>query len=94
MASAFAPFPARTMPFAALAKPVEYGTGLIVSARGDIVTDRNVTDGCKVIVAAGLGNAERVAEDKSARPGAAARLRPAQAAGAAAAAREREAPRR
>ena len=65
MASAFAPFPARAMPFATLAKPVEYGTGLIVSARGDIVTDRSVTDGCKVIVAAGLGNAERVAEDKA-----------------------------
>lgn len=64
MTSAFAPFPARAMPFAALEKPVEYGTGLIVSARGDIVTDRRVTDGCKVIVAAGLGNAERVAEDK------------------------------
>jgi hypothetical protein len=65
MASAFAPFPARNMPFAVLAKPVEYGTGLIVSARGDIVTDRQVTDGCKVIVAAGLGNAELIAEDKA-----------------------------
>jgi hypothetical protein len=65
MAAAFAPFPARNMPFAVLAKPVEYGTGLIVSTRGDIVTDRQVTDGCKVIVAGGLGNAERVAEDKT-----------------------------
>ncbi len=65
MASAFAPFPAGNMPFAVLAKPVEYGTGLIVSARGEIVTDRQVTDGCKVIVAAGLGNADRVAEDKA-----------------------------
>ena len=65
MAAAFAPFPARNMPFAVLDMPVEYGTGLIVSARGDIVTDRQVTDGCKVIVAAGLGNAERVAEDKA-----------------------------
>ena len=64
MAAAFAPFPARPMPFAVLARPVEYGTGLIVSARGDIVTDRGVTDGCKVIVANGLGNAELVAEDK------------------------------
>ena len=65
MAAAFAPFPARAMPFAVLARPVEYGTGLIVGARGDIVTDRQVTDGCKVIVAAGLGSAERVAEDKA-----------------------------
>ena len=65
MAAAFAPFPARAMPFAVLARPVEYGTGLIVSARGDIVTDSQVADGCKVIVAAGLGSAERVAEDKT-----------------------------
>ncbi len=65
MSAAFAPFPARNMPFAVLAKPVEYGTGLIVSPRGDIVTDRNVVDGCKVIIASGLGNAELVAEDKT-----------------------------
>ncbi len=65
MAAAFAPFPARAMPFAALARPVEYGTGLIVSPRGDIVTDSQVADGCKVIVADGLGNADRVAEDKT-----------------------------
>ncbi len=65
MAAAFAPFPARAMPLAALARPVEYGTGLIVSARGDILTDPQVTDGCKVIVAAGLGDAERVAENKA-----------------------------
>ncbi len=65
MAAAFAPFPARTMPFAAPAKPVEYGTGLIVSTRGDIIADRDVIDGCKVIVANGLGSAELVAEDRT-----------------------------
>jgi hypothetical protein len=65
MAAAFAPFPARAMPFAALARPVEYGTGLIVGARGDIVTDPQVTDNCKVIVVAGLGSAERIADDKA-----------------------------
>jgi hypothetical protein len=63
MASSFAPFPERSAPFASPAKSVEYGTGLIVSALGDIVTDRNLTHGCQVIVAKGLGNAERVAED-------------------------------
>ncbi len=65
MTAAFAPFPARNVPFAVLARPVEYGTGLIVSARGDIITDRQVTEGCRVIVAAGLGNADRIAEDKA-----------------------------
>jgi Trypsin-like peptidase domain len=65
MASAFAPFPERPAPFATLAKKVEYGTGLIVSAEGHIVTAHKVAEGCQVIVADGLGNAERVAEDEA-----------------------------
>ncbi len=64
MASAFSPFPERSAPFAALAKSVEYGNGLIVSSRGHIITDRKLTEGCQVIVAAGLGDADRVADDK------------------------------
>ncbi|WP_162827053.1 serine protease [Pseudolabrys taiwanensis] len=64
MASAFSPFPERSAPFAALAKSVEYGNGVVVSERGHIVTDRRLTEGCQVIVAAGLGDAERVADDK------------------------------
>lgn len=65
MASAFAPFPERNAPFAVLAKPVEYGTGLVVSRRGDIVTTRKVADGCRVIVVPGIGPAERVAVDRA-----------------------------
>jgi hypothetical protein len=64
MASSFSPFPERTAPFAALSRSVEYGNGLVVSARGHIVTDRKLTEGCQVIVAAGLGDADRVADDK------------------------------
>jgi hypothetical protein len=64
MASGFSPFPQRSAPFAALSKSVEYGNGLIVSAQGHIVTDARLTHGCQVIVASGLGDAERVAEDK------------------------------
>jgi len=64
MASAFAPFPERSAPYAALAKSVEYGTGLVVSPQGHIVTDRKITEGCQVIVAAGLGDADRVAADR------------------------------
>jgi hypothetical protein len=64
MASAFSPFPERPAPFAALAKKVEYGTGLIVSAEGHIVTARKVAQGCQVIVADGIGNAEPIAEDE------------------------------
>ena len=64
MLSAFSPFPERGSPFAAMANSVEYGNGLIVSARGHIVTDRKLAAGCQVIVAAGLGDADRIAEDK------------------------------
>jgi len=63
MASAFAPFPEHSVPYAELAKPVEYGTGLVVSSFGHIITDRKLTQGCQVIVAKGIGDAERVADD-------------------------------
>jgi hypothetical protein len=64
MSAAFSPFPERSAPFAALAKSVEYGNGLVVSAQGHIVTDRKLTEGCQVIVASGLGDAVRIADDK------------------------------
>ncbi len=64
MATAFSPFPERSAPYAALAKSVEYGTGLIVSPQGHILTDLKLTEGCQVIVAAGLGDADRLADDK------------------------------
>jgi hypothetical protein len=35
-----------------------------VSAQGHIVTDLTLTEGCQVIVAAGLGDADRIAADK------------------------------
>jgi Trypsin-like peptidase domain len=65
MVSAFSPFPERNSPFAAMAKSVEYGNGLVVSTRGHIITDGSLATGCQVIVAAGLGDADRVAEDKA-----------------------------
>ena len=61
MSSAFNPFPADGPP---PRKMVEYGTGVIVSADGTIVTDRDVVDGCQSIIVAGYGNADKVAEDK------------------------------
>ena len=45
-------------------KTVEYGTGIIVSDDGAIVTDRQLIDSCVAIAIAGHGNADRVAEDK------------------------------
>ena len=66
MASTFSPFPVSGMQLASVtAKKVEYATALVVSAGGHLLTDRKVTEGCQVIVAAGLGNAERVAEDQA-----------------------------
>jgi peptidoglycan hydrolase-like protein with peptidoglycan-binding domain len=65
MSSAFTPFPNGAQ--AAGPPPrrnVEYGTGVVVSDDGAIVTDRQVVDGCLSIVVAGYGNADRTAEDK------------------------------
>ncbi len=64
MASAFNPFQDQAAPYATLSRSVEYGTGLVVTPQGHIVTDRKLADGCQVIVASGIGNAERVGEDK------------------------------
>jgi hypothetical protein len=64
MSAAFSPFPDRSAPFATLTKSVEYGNGLVVSTDGHIVTDRKLTEGCQVLVASGIGDAVRLAEDK------------------------------
>jgi peptidoglycan hydrolase-like protein with peptidoglycan-binding domain len=65
MSSAFTPFPAGAQ---ALGPPprktVEYGTGIVVSEDGAVVTDRQIVDGCMSIVIGGHGNADRAAEDK------------------------------
>ncbi len=45
-------------------KTVEYGTGVVVSDDGAIVTDRQVTDECLAVTIGGYGNADRIAEDK------------------------------
>jgi len=69
MSSAFTPFPtaeiaAEIQRTAPPRRKVDYGTGVIVSAAGDIVTDRQVIDDCAFIVIPGLGNADRIADDK------------------------------
>jgi peptidoglycan hydrolase-like protein with peptidoglycan-binding domain len=65
MSSAFNPFPNGAQAGGPPPrKSVEYGTGVVVSEDGAIVTDRQVVDGCLSIVVAGFGNADRTAEDK------------------------------
>ena len=69
MSSVFTPFPVVAAVAQAPPPPkrkVEYGTGIVVSASGHIIADRQVTDGCNVIVVGGYGDADRQAEDKSA----------------------------
>lgn len=63
MSSAFAPFGSDIA--AAAGRKVEYATGIIVSPAGHVVTERQATDGCHVIVVSGYGNAERVAADNN-----------------------------
>ena len=66
MSSAFNPFPSGLqIAGPAPRKTVEYGTGIVVSEDGAIVTDRQITDGCLSITIAGYGNADRIAEDKN-----------------------------
>ncbi len=64
MSGTFNPFPSGAQAGPGPRKTVEYGTGVVVSDDGAVVTDRQVTDGCLAIVVAGYGNADRAAEDK------------------------------
>jgi S1-C subfamily serine protease len=69
MSSAFTPFPGVTGAVAQIGpqprRKVEYGTGIVVSSAGHVLTDRQVTDGCNVIVVSGYGDADRLAEDQA-----------------------------
>jgi peptidoglycan hydrolase-like protein with peptidoglycan-binding domain len=64
MSSAFVPFASGPGAADGLRRKVEYGTGIIVSASGHIVTANHAVEDCRVIAIPGFGNAERVAEDK------------------------------
>ncbi|OKO73585.1 serine protease [Bradyrhizobium sp. AS23.2] len=64
MSSAFNAFPSGPQAGPPPRKTVEYGTGVVVSDDGAIVTDGLVTDSCLAITIAGYGSADRLAEDK------------------------------
>jgi peptidoglycan hydrolase-like protein with peptidoglycan-binding domain len=68
MASAFTAFPnvsGLAQIGSAPKRKVEYGTGIVVSDGGHILTDRALTDGCNVLVVSGYGDADRQAEDRT-----------------------------
>jgi peptidoglycan hydrolase-like protein with peptidoglycan-binding domain len=62
MSSAFNPFPVNAGP--PPRKTVEYGTGVVVTEDGAILTDRQITDGCLAITIPPFGNADLITEDK------------------------------
>jgi peptidoglycan hydrolase-like protein with peptidoglycan-binding domain len=68
MSSAFAPFPGTGLAMLGPPRPrlVDYGTGIVVTRRGHILADRQLTEGCNVIEIAGHGDADRAAEDPAA----------------------------
>ena len=65
MSSAYNPFPGNAVVQAGPPprKKVEYSTGIVVSADGAIVADRQATEGCMTIAVPGFGNATRIADD-------------------------------
>ncbi len=67
MSSAYNPFPGNGVAQAGPPprKKVEYATGIVASADGAIITDRQATEGCMTIAVPGYGNATRVADDET-----------------------------
>jgi peptidoglycan hydrolase-like protein with peptidoglycan-binding domain len=67
MSSAYNPFPGNGVAQAGPPprKKVEYSTGIIASADGAIIADRQATDGCMTIAVPGYGNATRIADDET-----------------------------
>jgi peptidoglycan hydrolase-like protein with peptidoglycan-binding domain len=64
MSSAYAPFPSGRATSPPPRRLVEYASGVAV-APGTIVTSRDALDGCYVVTVAGVGGADRIAEDKT-----------------------------
>jgi len=67
MSAAFVPFAGYAMAGAVAAprRDVEYGSGVVVSTAGHVLTDRNIADDCRTIALPGHGHAERIADDAS-----------------------------
>jgi peptidoglycan hydrolase-like protein with peptidoglycan-binding domain len=64
MSSAFAPFGTDGQaPVPPPRRKVEYATGIVVSSAGHVITDRQATEECQVLIVAGLGNADRIAAE-------------------------------
>jgi peptidoglycan hydrolase-like protein with peptidoglycan-binding domain len=64
MSSAFQAFPGGAAAAPPPRRKVEYASGVVVGP-GSILTSRDALDGCYVVTIAGVGGADRVAEDKT-----------------------------
>jgi hypothetical protein len=53
------------LPPAGRKRGVEYGSAVVVSSSGDLVTTAEVADDCRSITVPGFGHAVRIAEDKA-----------------------------
>jgi hypothetical protein len=58
------PDPSATPP-PGLRRSVEYGTAIVVSGQGHLITSAQIADGCQAIAIPGFGHAERIAADKA-----------------------------
>jgi hypothetical protein len=66
MANTYQGFPdPNATPPPGLRRSVEYGTAIVVSGQGHLITSAQITDGCQAIAIPGFAHAERIAADKA-----------------------------
>jgi hypothetical protein len=66
MANTYQGFPdPNAAPPPGLRRSVEYGSAIVVSGQGHLITSAQITDGCQAIAIPGFGHAERIAADKA-----------------------------
>jgi hypothetical protein len=66
MANTYQGFPdPNAAPPPGLRRSVEYGTAIVVSGQGHLITSAQIADGCQAIAIPGFGHAERIAADKA-----------------------------
>jgi hypothetical protein len=66
MANTYQGFPdPSAAPPPGLRRSVEYGTAIVVSGQGHLITSAQIADGCQAIAIPGFGHAERIAADKA-----------------------------
>ena len=66
MANTYQGFPdPSAAPPPGLRRSVEYGTAIVVSGQGHLITSAQIADGCQSITIPGFGHAERIAADKA-----------------------------